>query len=76
LDALVGNIKPEPRGFSSELKRGLFENNPTCQLCKQQIHDVDDAEVDHIKQYWRGGQTIPENARLTHRYCNRVRGGR
>ena len=22
---------------------------------------------------WRGGKTIPENARLTHRYCNRFR---
>jgi uncharacterized protein with ParB-like and HNH nuclease domain len=28
---------------------------------------------DHIKQYWTGGQTIPENARLTHRYCNTAR---
>jgi hypothetical protein len=37
---------------------------------------VDDTEVDHIEHYWRGGKTIPENARLTHRYCNRVRGGR
>jgi 5-methylcytosine-specific restriction endonuclease McrA len=35
-----------------------------------------DADIDHIKHYWRGGKTIPENARLTHRYCNRKRGGR
>ncbi len=25
-----------------------------------------DAAVDHIQQYWQGGQTIPENARLAH----------
>ena len=31
------------------------------------------AAVDHIEQYWRGGKTIPENARLTHRYCNMAR---
>ncbi|HET6494136.1 MAG TPA: HNH endonuclease [Thermoleophilia bacterium] len=39
-------------------------------MCGQQISDVDDAAVDHIEQYWRGGQTIPDNARLAHRHCN------
>jgi len=29
--------------------------------------------VDHIEMYWKGGKTIPENARLTHRYCNWAR---
>ncbi|HOO52398.1 MAG TPA: hypothetical protein PLK94_14045 [Alphaproteobacteria bacterium] len=29
--------------------------------------------MDHIEQYWTGGKTIPENARLTHRYCNMAR---
>ena len=33
------------------------------------IRKVDSA-VDHIEQYWMGGKTIPENARLTHRFCN------
>jgi HNH endonuclease len=33
----------------------------------------DDAAVDHIEQYWRGGKTILENARLAHRYCNGAR---
>ena len=65
----------EPRSFSLALKTKLFNNDSTCQLCNQRIHDVDDAEVDHIRHYWRGGKTIPENARLSHRYCNRKRGG-
>jgi HNH endonuclease len=39
----------------------------------QSIAEIDDSAVDHIKQYWKGGQTIPENARLTHRYCNWAR---
>jgi len=34
---------------------------------------IDDAAIDHIQQYGQGGQTIPENARLTHRYCNLAR---
>ena len=74
LQALVAD--KQPRGFTLELKVKLYKANPTCEICKQRIHDVDDAEVDHIEHYWRGGKTIPENARLTHRYCNRARGGR
>lgn len=72
---LIGYSGKEPRNFSLELKERLFKANPTCQICKQRIHDVDDSELDHIQHYWRGGKTIDENARLTHRYCNRARGG-
>jgi hypothetical protein len=63
----------QPRCFSRELKQELFEKNPTCQICNQAIQQLDDAAVDHIEQYWRGGKTIPENARLAHRYCNSAR---
>lgn len=66
----------EPRTFSLAIKERLFKSDPTCKICGQKIHDVDDAEVDHTKHYWRGGKTIPKNARLVHRYCNRARGGR
>lgn len=51
----------------------LFKENPTCAICGNGIQHIDDAAVDHIEQYWRGGKTIPENARLTHRYCNLAR---
>jgi hypothetical protein len=74
IQALVSNR--EPRTFSLTLKEQLYKSSSTCQICEQRIHDIDNAEVDHIEHYWRGGKTIPENARLTHRYCNRVRGGR
>ena len=73
---LIGYEGPSPRAFTLELKRHLFTSNPTCAICGQKIQDVDDAEVDHVEHYWRGGKTIPENARLTHRFCNRKRGGR
>lgn len=65
----------EPRAFSSKLKRSLWEADRTCQICKQEVVTPEDAEVDHITCYWRGGKTIPANARLTHRFCNRSRGG-
>jgi len=69
-------LNKEPRNFALELKQQLYDSNNTCTICGQRIRYVDDAEIDHIKHYWRGGQTIPQNARLTHRYCNRARGGR
>jgi 5-methylcytosine-specific restriction endonuclease McrA len=65
--------RPQPRCFSRTLKNALFEANPTCTICGQNIAEIDDAAVDHIEQYWRGGKTIPENARLTHRHCNVAR---
>jgi hypothetical protein len=73
LKEIVGTPKTEPRTFSLQYKKQLWESNPTCAICGQKIHIVDDAEVDHVKEYWRGGKTISSNARLTHRYCNRSR---
>lgn len=58
------------RLFSKQLKNELFAQNNTCSICDQEIKLLDDAMVDHTLHYWRGGQTISENARLTHRYCN------
>jgi hypothetical protein len=77
LKQILGYSSGEPRNFSAELKERLWKANPYCAIetCNQKILDTDDAEVDHIEFYWRGGKTIPENARLVHRYCNRKRGG-
>lgn len=73
LQAIIGIGRREPRCFSRQLKDELFEANPKCEICNNQISHVDDAAIDHIEQYWQGGKTIPENARLTHRYCNWAR---
>jgi hypothetical protein len=73
LQDLIGVSYKEPRCFSYKLKEELFVHNPTCSICNQQIRHIDDSAVDHIEQYWKGGKTIPENARLTHRYCNWAR---
>jgi Protein of unknown function DUF262/HNH endonuclease len=73
LDAVLQPYSKQPRLFSRELKEKLYLAHPTCTICNQHISDLDDAAVDHIEQYWMGGKTIPENARLTHRYCNSVR---
>ncbi len=70
---ILGDSLPQPRCFSKALKHKIFDTNPTCEICANRIQGIDDAALDHVQQYWRGGQTIPENARLTHRYCNLVR---
>ena len=72
---IIGYPAKEPRSFSSAMKTSLYDSNKTCSICQQEIRFVDDSEVDHIEFYWRGGKTIPSNARLVHRFCNRHRGG-
>lgn len=73
LQDIIGISQKEPRCFSLKLKQELYNDDPTCVLCEQKIQNIDDTAIDHIKQYWTGGKTIPENARLTHRYCNWAR---
>lgn len=73
LQEIIGIQHKEPRCFSHALKQEMFAENPTCEICKGRIQLVDDAALDHIEQYWRGGKTVPENARLAHRYCNWAR---
>ncbi len=70
LDHVLGAPHREVRCFSYQLKESLYQQNPTCAICENRIQHIDDAAVDHIRQYWTGGRTIPENARLTHRFCN------
>lgn len=78
LREIVGQYHEEPRLFKASDKEALYNKSETCawEQCGQKIMSIDDAEVDHIKHYWRGGKTELSNARLLHRYCNRKRGGR
>ncbi|MEO5571505.1 MAG: HNH endonuclease, partial [Bacteroidia bacterium] len=73
LQDILGVGTKEPRCFTLQLKKELFASNDTCAICGNKIRNIDDSAVDHIKQYWTGGKTIPDNARLTHRYCNNAR---
>lgn len=73
LQSILGVNQKEPRCFSHKLKEDLMKDDPTCAICSQRIASIDDSAIDHVKQYWMGGKTIPENARLTHRFCNWAR---
>jgi hypothetical protein len=74
LKNIIGYKKAEPRSFSYSLKEQLYKSNPICALCNQKIQIIDDSEIDHIDPYSQGGKTMEQNARLTHRFCNRSRG--
>jgi len=73
LQDIIGIGQKEPRCFSMQLKESLFKSSDTCTICGHKIQELDDSAIDHIRQYWTGGKTIPENARLAHRYCNWAR---
>ena len=73
LKEIIGVAQKEPRCFSLKLKEDLYKSDSTCKICNQKIQILDDSAIDHIDQYWKGGKTIPENARLTHRFCNWAR---
>lgn len=63
-------VRDSQRAFSRTLKKELFDQDSVCAECGQQIRLIDDAAMDHHEHYWRGGATIPSNARLLHRLCN------
>lgn len=75
LKAVVKGAQPNDsvRLFSRQLKKELFDQSRTCSLCRQEIKLMNDAVLDHDKHYWRGGKTVPDNARLVHRLCNASR---
>lgn len=65
--------KDSKRAFSRALKEEMWKQNSTCAICSQEIKLVNDAALDHDVHYWRGGKTVPSNARLAHRLCNNKR---
>ncbi len=75
LKGILGYPIKEPRAFTNQIKKQLWEKDSACAICGQRITSLDTAEVDHITCFWQGGKTVPENARLAHRICNRIRGG-
>ncbi len=58
------------RTFTRKLKQEMFDDDKSCAICNNQIKSINDAALDHDLHYWRGGKTVPDNARLVHRICN------
>jgi hypothetical protein len=66
---ILGQAVVEPRFFSFEIRRTLYDTSPMCAICKNQIHSFEDSTVDHIQPYSKGGKTVLGNAQLVHRSC-------
>ncbi len=73
IQALLDNVIVEPRFFSFEFRKKLFDANPICAICKNRIHLLEDSTVDHIHPYSKGGKTVQENGQLSHRSCNAIK---
>lgn len=70
VDPIIDGTLVEPRFFDFTFRQELYDKSPVCQLCKNQIHSLDDSTVDHIIPYSKNGKTIPDNGQLAHRSCN------
>ena len=73
LDDIVGNNGYQQRTYSYQVKKDLFNKNPTCAISGQRILAIEDSEVDHILPFSKGGKTEIENAQLVLRYFNRAK---
>lgn len=72
---MLDNIieKPTVRIFPFSIKKQLFDKSPICAMSGQTILKIEDAEVDHILPYSKGGKTDISNAQLVFRYFNRAK---
>lgn len=62
------------RFFDEELKQKLWRQSKPkhlCQICKRGIRGYQDAVVDHIEPWAKGGKTVESNAQLAHKTCNK-----
>ena len=73
LDEIIGSGDYQQRTFPYEIKKKLFDADPVCAISKQRILAIEDAEVDHIIPYSKGGTTTMDNAQLVLRYFNRAK---
>lgn len=61
------------RLFDEALKQRLWRRSKPkhlCRICGKGIRGYDDAVVDHVHPWAKGGRTVQSNAQLAHRRCN------
>lgn len=76
LAEVIGTGDIGARLFTADMKRNMYQQSQRCAICSQTIHTIDDAEVDHVTPFSKGGATDIQNAQLVHRYCNRSKGAK
>jgi 5-methylcytosine-specific restriction endonuclease McrA len=76
LEDIISDRRYNQRNFPYSIKEELFKENPVCAISKQRILSIEDAEVDHIIPYSKGGKSEKSNAQLVLRYFNRAKGNK
>lgn len=73
LASIIGDYgsSKECRIFDPKIKDALFHKGYICSYCNNVILKKEDAEIDHITAFSKGGATDFSNAQLLHRHCNR-----
>ncbi|MBI4439831.1 HNH endonuclease [Candidatus Woesearchaeota archaeon] len=75
---LFGNYAPRPkkkRNVSHALKLWAWENKThKCYVCGRRVNKQSEAEFDHTRAYSKGGATDLTNVKISHRFCNRIKG--
>lgn len=73
-------VKLDPkRTFTIEEKFELWQQEKLkngkiiCPICGNEIFMFNDAEVDHIIPWSKGGRTVLSNAQITHKICNKLK---
>lgn len=73
IQPLLDNVVKEPRFFSFEIRKKMYDDSRVCAICKNQIHSLEDSTIDHIIPYSKNGKTVPGNGQLSHRSCNAIK---
>lgn len=77
LKAIGENCDARTRIFPKEWRQRLFDKQEgICGICNQKMLDISNTEIDHIIPFSQGGDTILNNAQLTHLHCNRSKNNR
>ena len=68
----------QPRAFTGRTKqqvkiRELISTFSKCAICQGYLHPGLAAQMDHIIPYSEGGETVPDNGRSVHPFCNNNR---
>ena len=72
-DVILGHSMKldEKRTFSESLKQKFWRRHShVCQICKKKISQYQNATLDHIVAWAKGGKTKESNAQLAHKRCN------
>lgn len=69
-------LKDKNKSFDIGQKMAIYYSDKgICQICEKEV-PFDEAEIDHVIPWSKGGTTTVDNAQLVCKTCNRIKGNR